>query len=360
MNSLALGEYGYTFWVVDQQTRVDTDQLLAANVFLRGAVEDLGLAAMAAAAALSAVQVAVEADIDPQITAMEESLTAAHQTLQLVLDQLVLLLFWRERAAQIYEVAEQSVSGFFSSCQVAEYATCGQDAGIWQYRLAGVPGVGSLLLGVTALQSLSAYRGVLDGTAAGSGAESLQMQIQTQRVAGTLSERLGRLGLLPEQNGPVGKLYATGVMAGTAAGVFRGIRRESGNDSNGVMIVGKTDGCASPVFAVTARDSGQLQLYPNPLRNSGWHKATAIAGAIAGRQAAAGDRAAGTCADFPCGPGNPPHQRVGAVHLPPRRGEVVYRRTAARTEDAGGHPRGCAVPRHRAAAPVRQYHPGRR
>ena len=72
MDSWGSGESGYTFWVVDGQTRVDTDQLLAANAFLREACSAADRATQTANLAFAAASATAAVDPNPRVAALAE------------------------------------------------------------------------------------------------------------------------------------------------------------------------------------------------------------------------------------------------------------------------------------------------
>lgn len=220
------------FWVLGGQTRVDTEALLAANEPLRSASSVVkqcaGALARAMAAAHSAGSSAADLPIEEVLWSLERSL----KTIHLVQEGLRTLLFWRERAAQIYASAEQSVSGLFSGCADASVATCGQPGTVRSYQYRWVPLLSRVFRGVGLGEASGEYLAAMRGSSAGSGAEALHAQMQIEGAAAGLLPFLSRRfhGTL------LGRPVAPGTAARSAAGVLAGMlgRRRA--------LVGRGDG----------------------------------------------------------------------------------------------------------------------
>lgn len=296
----------YTFWVADATTRVDTEALLAANEPLRQADATLGYTISAVASALQTAEDSVFTAAtlggpivaEPQATAVVESLRGTHGQLQLLRDMIVRLLFWRERAAQVYAVAEQQVEGFFGACRVASYATCGQPVAsavaTGRQRWRHIPVFGRSALGVGLIDSLSAYATAVSGSSSGSGSESLHMQIQVRQLASryepwaALGYRLGtqlgvHLGGGYAAPAPLGRSSSgqVGVLSGIAASTVRGLRVVMGEQSGGVVLMGLTGDSGEPSFAVV-RNAGEVRHYVRELDSKGWSKASSYTQGLTG------------------------------------------------------------------------------
>lgn len=172
-----------TFWVLGGQTRIDTEALLAANEPLRVAAAAVDECAAALAQAVSASYSADFTIADAPIEEVQWSLGRSLKTVELLREKLTLLLFWRERAAQIYATAEQSVNSFFAGCAGASYASCGQEATLLSNQYRWLPVVSRMFKGIGLGQASAAYFAVMRGDNAGSGAEALHAQIQVDQIA---------------------------------------------------------------------------------------------------------------------------------------------------------------------------------
>lgn len=280
---------GPVYWTVSSRTKIDTNQLLEANETLRAANEAIVQCADALARAVSTGETATIPDPSVNWGALLAQLTRALKTMEDAQERAVSLLFWRERAAQIFATAEQSIEGFFSSCSSASYASCGQTAAGWHWRYRRIPGVSTFFASVNLGQAIPTYLATMLGRSAGSGAESLQVQFQTNVLAA------GLMPMVTHSYGPLfipgtrmGDGVTTAVFAGIAAGTLDRVRTLLGRPTGRVFLTTIPSGVPDEIAGFTplefafADRSGMVSRYLVPSENdAGWRSSLSLAGWIA-------------------------------------------------------------------------------
>ena len=177
------------YWPVDAKTSVDTDELLHANTVLRGALQFAEEAQVQVAQASNLV---LEHPWVEGIDALSTKLTLIRWTLETWIEDAVDLVAMRERAAQIYASAENSLTTYFEACGASTISGCPiQIPPLALYVTQVLPGGSGPVQSVGVLAALPQYVRVMLGHTPGSGSESLLAQMQMARAGNALNPMPG-------------------------------------------------------------------------------------------------------------------------------------------------------------------------
>ncbi len=168
----------FDYWPIDGQTAVDTAQILQRNQILRLCRHQVEGAAAAVAQTIPLSHLHMNV---PGAPALAAALRIWSSHIERWLDDSRQLLAARERAAQIFATAEQSVEQFFAGCRAAEFASCGGELPEIAYRL-GRFSLLPLFLIPGILLASPQYISTMTGKGPGTGGESLLAQNQVHLV----------------------------------------------------------------------------------------------------------------------------------------------------------------------------------